>query len=80
MTVLPSQTWNAELEEHFSVPIKLTGEGTRNILSMHRTKNSSSSAEVVACCSVGSVDGNRDGLVDSDPSLVVNPLITKLSC
>ena len=40
---------------------------------MYRTKSSSSSAEVVVCCSVGSVDGNKDGLVDSDPGLMVNP-------
>ena len=52
----------------------MTGEGTCNIiLSMCYTKNSSSSTEVVACCSVGSVDRNKDGLVDSDPGLMVNP-------
>ena len=51
----------------------MTAEGTCNTLSMRHTKSSSSSAEMVVCCSVGSVDVNKDALVDSDPGLVVKP-------
>ena len=49
----------------------MTGEGICNTLSMCYTKSSSSSAaEVVACCSVGSVDMYKDAPKDSDLCLV----------